>query len=383
MDNAPIYQPSQLGILKSNINVSKWDDVMDSYENKAYKDAMLHMIDYINPAIKQTYSNGSENAFSVPHGSIIVNFEVTDTHFTVNAPFVKLPEGGSIPILRQVAQLNFWPVGLANIVLDGDDQLTFEFTCPLEMCEPYKIYDVLREICTNADRYDDLFINKFKAIAIREPIIQRHEDSKLETIWDQVQTFITEAENYIDYFENKRWNGYVFDALYLVLLKIDYYCAPQGMVRTEIEDHIDDLLADKPLNERIYKAKKFLQRLKSYDKSAFLDDVYMAEVFIPFKYRSDINAIRKNFQSGYDTAKSEMENNNHLAATLTLSKEFYRLFYYNNVDTDTANKIKDVLEACSQKTWTEAANKLWQTMNSLYGNDNSQQEVTHSRSERR
>src|SRR5690606_10032838 len=177
--------------------------------------------------------------------------------------------------------------------------------------------------------------------------------------------------------------GFVFDALMLAYMRIDYYCAPQGYVRTEIEDHIDDLFSQKPFNERLHKCKVFLQKLKDYDKATFLEDVYKAEVFIPFKYRSDIGAIRKNFQQGFNTARGEMEQNNHMGATLTIMKEFYRLFYYNNVDDHTANQAIQALEQASNQPWSQAANTLWNAINSIMGvGESQQQNVQRARSER-
>ena len=381
MTNAPIFDVSPLGSVQSNMNVSIWSTVMSSYENKDYKQAMFHLLDYIDSSIPEKYGDDTKQKFTIPHGSVILNVEITDDEFIVNTPFVKLPEGGSVALLRQVAQLNFHPIGLANIVLDQEEQLTFQYRCPLELCEPYKIYYVLREICVNADRYDDLFITKFKAIQIREPKIERHSEDVLNNAWDTIQGYVSEAQEYISYFESKRWERFIFDTLHLAFLKIDYFIAPQGYLRTELEDSIADLVSNRPFNERIHKAKTFLQKLKDYNKETFLQDIYIAEVFIPFKYNSDLAAIRKNLQYGYDTAKGEMSNSNYMATTLTLLQEFYRLFYYNYVDNEMANSVLNALKESSNKPWEQAAPILWDCINSIMVEQNTN-EYSNARSER-
>ena len=37
------------------------------------------------------------------------------------------------------------------------DRLAFEYTCPLALANPYKIYYILQEICNTGDKYDDEF----------------------------------------------------------------------------------------------------------------------------------------------------------------------------------------------------------------------------------
>ena len=94
------------------------------------------------------------------HGSIIVNIKLDEEKLSITAPFVALPEKGRIPLLRQVAGLNFNAMDLATIYL-RDNRLSFEYSCPIQLINPYKIYYILQEICCTGDKYDDEFETKF------------------------------------------------------------------------------------------------------------------------------------------------------------------------------------------------------------------------------
>jgi hypothetical protein len=257
--------------------------------------------------------------------------------------------------MRQVTQLNFHPLTLVKIVLDDADNLMFTATVPLNLAEPYKLYDILREICVNADRYDDEFITKFKAKWIQEPKIHKYPQEDLNDIWKKIHSFIDEAYEYISFVEAKGGSAYTYDILKSTFSKIDYYIAPQGFLRSEFENSIVDLDSQSPFNERIYRGKEFLKKLKDYDKEKFLDDIYGADVFIPYKFKSNIDDVRKNFDYAYKTAKDEISKRSFMGAFFTMYCELLRLFYYNNVEDDLADLVIDTLEKSAQKSWEEAA----------------------------
>ena len=177
MNQSPTYDKSLIGSTQSKINAPYWDTVLSQYENGKHKEALVGILHYLDPELAERTGKADQTQFTVPHGSIVVNFEIADEKVNIWAPFVKLPEQNPIPLLRQAAQINFNPLKLAQVVLEGED-LVFRYSCPLELCEPYKMYDVFYEICTYSDAYDDDFIEKFKARRLREPVIKHYSDGR-------------------------------------------------------------------------------------------------------------------------------------------------------------------------------------------------------------
>ncbi|MBN1182015.1 MAG: hypothetical protein JXB49_06990 [Bacteroidales bacterium] len=361
MNITPTFDCSPLGSTKSKINTSYWDKVLDEYDNGRYANVLNALLNYINPELAGKYGNAEKNYFEIPHGSVVVKIKQSSHDIHIEAPFLDISNSSKVPLMRQVTQLNFYPLTLVSIVLDDKDRLKFTINIPLELAEPYKLYDILREICINADRYDDEFITKFKAEWLQEPRIHRFSDKELEDIWEKVQTYISEGFEYIAFMETKGVIDYAYDVLKSAFSKIDYYISPQGYVRSEFENAIADLDSRAPFNDRIYRGKEFLKKLQGYDKNKFLDDIYVADVFIPFKYKSNINDVRKNFQYAYDTSKDEISRRSFMGAFYTMHCEFLRLFYYNNVDDELADLVAGALEKAAQKTWEEAAGILRET----------------------
>ena len=365
MNNTPKFDRSPLGSTKSKINVPYWNTVLNAFDNGNYNEVLPALLHYVNPEISEKYGNKEKNYYEIPHGSVIVKIKQEKDEILVEAPFLSISKSARIPLMRQVAQLNFYPLTLTKIVLDDDDKLSFTYRGPVELSDPYKLYDIFREICINADRYDDEFITKFKAEWLQEPRIERYSEKELEDFWNIVQSYVTEAFEFIEYLESKRIFDYLYDILKSTFTKIDYYIAPQGYLRSEFERSIADLDSKDPYNDRIYRAKEFLKKLKEYDKNKFLEDVYKADVFIPYKYSSSIENIRKNFQYAHNTSTDEISKRSYMGAYFTLYCEFLRLFYYNNVDNELSDLVITALENSAQKPWEEAAVILKDAMNTV------------------
>lgn len=368
MNIAPSFDKTLLGSTQSKVNVDHWNQIMKWWEEKKYKEIISGIIDYANPSLSQKYGNSEKTSFSIPHGSVIVNVNITETSFEVNAPFLYMPDGPRVPLMRQIAQLNFSPLNLAQIV-KKDDQLVFEYACPLELCEPYKVYDVLREICLYADTYDDDYITKFKARRIREPQITPYPKDTLDLAWNKFQSYLKEAQDYISFFDSKRLTGFNWDIISITLRKIEYYACPQGYLRTEIERAINELSSDVPFNDRISRGKDFLNRLQNISRERFDADMYIAETFIPYKWRSVLDNIKQNFQHANETSAKEISSGDHMGATLTLLFAFYNLYYNNNVQDDVAAVLEKAMSDASGKPWNESSGILRQALDKILSGD--------------
>ena len=181
----PTFDRTSLDSIHRPIDLDKWDKVLDLFYNGMPEEALIGIIDFVDSQLVQKTGNQDKSEFNIPHGSIILKLKIDKQNFNVTVPFLKVPAANYIPLLRQVTQLNIHPLNLSEIVLEND-QLVFKYTCPLEMCEPNKIYNVLKEICTYADLYDDEFIKKFGAAWIHKPVIRRFSRDFINFTWQRI-----------------------------------------------------------------------------------------------------------------------------------------------------------------------------------------------------
>lgn len=363
------FHPTLSGSLKSNIDVNSWDKVQNDYQNEAYADGIRNCINYINPEIEKKYANPEKTEYNVPHGSVIVSLKITEKELIVSAPFLDITNARQIPVLRQVAQLNFAPLMLSHIDLEGD-KLYFRFSCALELCEPFKIYDVLREICLNADNFDDEFIVKFNAARIQEPEIKYYSPRENETVWNTVQHYIKEAFDGYEQLENKRLNTYLWDILVITLLKIDYFCSPQGNLRNEIEKAINYLNGKDDYYQKLSGGKELLKKLQNADKTNFEKDLYRIETFVPYKFRTTLETVRNNFKNAYEASEAEMKAKDYIGALFTMEYTILNFWYSNHMDDVLTNILTDAMKDASEKPVQEAAQILFDALKKIMTTDN-------------
>lgn len=368
MQNNLTFQRTLAGSLKSNIDAAIWDKVLNQYDTGKYADAVRDCINYINPDIEKKFANTDRTEYNVPHGSVIVHVKITESEFIVDAPFLSIEGSKQVPILRQVAQLNFTPLTVSRIELEGD-KLYFKFSCPLIAAEPYKVYDVLREICINADNYDDEFITKFTAQRIQEPKIYSYTQEQKQTAWNAIQQYIKETFDAYEQLENKRLTAYLWDVLVVTLLKIDYFCAPQGNLRSEIEKTISYLNGKDDYYQRLSTGKEFLKKLQTYDVTKFEKDLYKIDVFVPYKFRTNLESVRNILKYAYETSEKEMKALDYIGATFTIEYGILNLFYENNVEDGIAEVLTKAMEEASGKPVQETAKILFDAIKKIMTTD--------------
>lgn len=356
------------GSLRSNINEKVWDKVVHLYESEAFADSIRECFNYINPAIEQRYANPERTVYRVPHGSMIVEVYISETSFEVKAPFLTVEGAKLIPILRQVAQLNFHPLTLSRIELN-ENQLYFKYACPIQNGEPYKVYDVLREICINADNYDDEFISKFNASRIQEPNIFPYTSAQKEDAYTNIQLYIREAFEAYDFFENKRMTNFLWDVVVITLLKIDYYCTPQGTLRNEIEKTLSFLNSKEDYYKRLSSGKEFLKKLQAIDKATLEKDLYAIEVFVPYKFRTTLESVRNILKYAYETAEKEMKALDFTGATLTMEYGILNMFYNNNIEDRIAVLLTDAMKDAEGKPFADSAKILFDALKLIMTTD--------------
>lgn len=369
MTNNLSFHTTIAGSLKSNVDVDSWEKVQTHFQNNEFAESVRTCINYINPNIEKKFANIDRTEYNIPHGSIIVNLKITETDLMVSAPFLDIANAKQVPVLRQVAQLNFSPLVLSHIDLE-DDKLYFRFSCTLDACEPYKLYDVLREICINADNYDDEFIAKFNAVRIQEPKIIPYTSTEKEMVWNIIQQYINEAFSIYTELENKRLNAYLWDVLIITLLKIDYFCAPQGSLRNEIEKAITNLNSKDEFYQKLSGGKEFLKKLQTYDRAKFENDLYKIETFVPYKFRNTLDSVRNSFKKAYETAENEMKNKDSIGANFTLQYAIFNFLYSNNLDDNIAIELTTALQNSSAKPIQNAAQILFDSMKKVMSEDN-------------
>jgi len=358
MNTAPIFDEALAGIKASTLNLDAWPVATDTFYQGKFKDALLAVLNYINADFVKKYANADLSEFAIPHGSLTVYLTIKDNMWKVEAPFLKLPEKGSIPLMRQVAELNFGTLILSQIFA-RNGELHFEYSAPLELCEPYKVYAVFQEICNNADYYDDFFIEKFGAERLAKMQVQQFTPEQLATANKKFHEYLKEALDYCAFFEDRRLYDYALDALCIGLMKIDYFMAPQGFLRNQIEKSIGDMFAKKSMNELLADAKTNYAKFTAMDEAQLFTSLYIPEVFISAKSRADVQGVQNRMKNDYVRGKDQYAGNDFMGATSTFMFAIYDVLYRYNIPPSLYKIFQNALTQASAKPFKESAEILY------------------------
>jgi len=318
--------------------VSFWDEAIDAFDEKKHKETVLAVINYINPDLLEGKNTDGDIEIIQMQGSAEINVKVTDTTFSIKAPFLRISEKtNKVALLRKVAEVNFSPLRLAQIH-QNNNELWFEYEMPIELSQPNKVYDIIRNVAVYADEYDDLFINKYNAEFYKKP---------------------TYKELSITFFKEKRWDDFIWDLLVISMLKISNMPYVQGKLRSDLIEYIGRLFnSDLDFNYRVDKGVNFMKKLMNTPKEDLMKDVYHAEQFISLRWRSNPQAITDRLKNNIEKVQDYEKQESHFNVSYYLQFVFLKLIYDYNLEDNYKQAIYNVLEEVSGLEPSDAAPKL-------------------------
>lgn len=359
------YHTPTLASTASQMDPEAFDRSIELFDNGEYIPALHALLDHINPELRAKYGNPEGTEFKIPHGSIIVGIRVAGDRLEIDAPFLALPEKGRIPLLRQIASLNTNVLDLPCIML-REGQFHFLYDCPLALSHPAKVYDVLYDICSTGDRYDDEFATKFGAQRIYEPKVRPYDAETVERIYNEIQQTCTECLDAVKGFESERKFGYAWNVIASGLLEIVYSAHPQGQLLNELDKAISEHdREDIPIQEVIARGKTALQQIASISPEQLAQDLYFVETFVSDKRRSNLKNIQDNFERTFDNATAALNADDPMACCVMIIYKFYEMYYYNNVQDDVNAIVAKALQQTSAMPWDKAAPILHAAMEKI------------------
>lgn len=362
MNTNSIYYPPIQAKRTSTRQDEKWDEAVAFFKNKQYTNILPALLEYVDANLK---NKKSANTYEIAHGSVIIYITQTKDELLIECPFLNIENAKKVPLMRRLIEMRMFPLNLTNVELK-EDLVYFTFSSPLSLCEPYKIYNVLREICYYADSYDDEFIEKFNAEHLQEPKTIPFPNDLKTAAYANYQNIITEGlKRFNLYLENRHHNN-AFYTLNSTFKKIDFYAEPQGYLRSVIEKSVNDLFNQNiPFQQRLLNGKANLEKLSNYSKEKVLESLYKIEVFIPHKYSGKKENIRDNWEENYNDVQEMIGQSMFEDAANIMLSCFYSLFYYNLVDESISKPITDALAQASGLDWNQAAPVLLKGMQAI------------------
>lgn len=361
------YSPINSSLYKE-LNISAWNSCVDNYEKENYQQSLVDFLNYLDPNIYEHYSNPEKTIFTIPHGSSIIILKVENNHLFIEAPFIKLPEAKFIPILRKCSEINFSYMTLPNIKL-LDNEMKFVYDMPLELCNPWKIYDILQNVTFNADKYDDEFVTKFNAERMVEPMVTNYESDKLAEYLKVCKEIASERVENIQHFETKRNLNNAIDSIFIGISQIRLYCNPTGILLNKMDETIDTLY-DRNINmiDKLKAGKVFFKFVEEIDMADFSDYCNITFNLISNKRNTNRTQLENWVEDYLGNSEEAYSVENYIESAFN---SYYALYYalsYFNIESRDEKVILYGLKEAAQKDWQEAAEILIEVLDFFYQN---------------
>lgn len=373
MENVlPKYERPLKSIEEPTVKVEHWEQAYNAFEEKKYRKAIFETLNYINPRLLKRIDLEKPVNLTQMHGSAEVHISITDKNFSLKAPFLKMTsETNQVALLRKVSEVNFDPLTLVQIRLEKNE-LWFEYETDISLCQPYKIYDILREVCMYADDYDDMFIERYQASFYKEPEKKLLTSEEYQKVWGQISAVLQDYNNYSQFFKEKRWDDYLWDLIVISLLKIANMPYVHGTLRSDLDEYIPNLFnGNLDFKYRIDKGTNFINNLCKKSEDEIMKDVYHAEKLISLQYRSSKEIIKEQLENSRKFVDEYEAKQSYFNLSYYLQFTFLKLLYDFNLENDYKTVIQQVLEEVSGLTPGNAAPKLFKAFYDLYtGNIN-------------
>lgn len=324
----------------NNTQPQKWEQVMQAWETKNYKKSIFLLLDFLGIQYPEISNN-----LQIAHGSILINLHLKEDTLIIEAPFLYAADSLKLPLFRQILQINQDPLQLTRIQLKNNI-LLFYFECSYPLCEPNKIFEVLKEICIHADLYDDTFIRKYRAKRIVEPKIY-YLTTDLQTQCIEVfRKIVKEAENTIQYLIKERQNLFLWDNFVILFLKIDFIISPNGHIKSDIEKWIVEMHSPLELSEKINIGNKAIQSLNQLSDEQIKADLYQINTFVPLKELISKKVFKNQLEQIENQVQREFQKDEFLAAHFTTLYQLLILNYQYDLDDKCINSLLNILGHC-------------------------------------
>lgn len=355
MQKAPLFLKPLLNYRFTALKKKAWKKALDAFEAGKYREVFDDLVEYLNAKEISIKVEGGNKEFVIPHGCLFLHITVTAERYELRVPFLK-SDTPSIGLMHQIAKLNMYELALSQVCYQNG-QFYFYYESPLALCQPNKVYDTMKQMCTKGDYYAEQWARELDAslpqISFTYPITT----ALKEKAWPLFEQQLSQLEKYIEHFEQKHWESHVWVIFSVVLRYLDFALNPRGRLRREIQADISDFALDISAREKAGKAPDLLAKYRAFSLEEFLSCIYTPQLIFRDRPPADLATIHKDLNSCVEYLTKETPGDSY--ATIYSLLFWLRLPYYYDLPQFLRQQIIYHLGRVSDQPWNIAKKRMW------------------------
>lgn len=227
-------------IYKKTERYEAWDEALEKFAEQKYIAAYEAFFQYLGDGKEKnvTYrKEGEKLYFEFFQGSKKISGEANRNQVKAEAKVVAAREFRDAGFFRELLQRNF-ELEYCRFALDDAQNLTIVFDSSTLDGSPFKLYYALREMALQADKQDDLLVERFPALlpintGHTEDLPEKEKAAKYNFAVQEIKSTLDTVERLKDDLEN--YPGGIAYLLLSLTYRLDYLLTPQGQVTETLE----------------------------------------------------------------------------------------------------------------------------------------------------
>jgi hypothetical protein len=254
-----------------------WDEAVLLFEQKQYTAAFQSLLAYLFDPNENNVVQRIEDGilhFELVQGSKRIIGRADTQRIVAEIDVLRCLQLG-LPLMRRLMEMNYELQFCRFALLD--DTIYLKYDTHIGDALPEKLYFALREMATQADKYDDLLIASFPHLVPSQHTVQLPlPDTERATKYTYLQRWIDNAFGLIYRLDSNAQAVAISYILLNTALKIDYLIVPQGSITDKIEFINELYYTDTETNivERNNRAQRELTAIQQLSTEMLYRELY-------------------------------------------------------------------------------------------------------------
>ncbi|QDV04792.1 hypothetical protein Poly30_02850 [Planctomycetes bacterium Poly30] len=344
---------------------SAWNDAIAAYQEERYHDALRSFLCMLDAdRVPEGSLVGKE--IHLEHGSVRMRVKVSEDSFSLEVPFLRIPEGGrAVAMMRKVMNLTN-DLAMSRFLLRGEKDIYIVHRDEIAGVHPAKLRGVFLSVCTVADTYDDLFEDKFGAERVEALDVETWDAATLAKSHGALATIVSEGLAFCDLFEAKQNLGYAYNSLQYTFERITWTLWPQGVLRSKISETrrmLND--SSKGGAQRIELGKKALREIVGSSPEELGKSLYEARFILSQQDPVDFEKYQSVLEGPRDLMAQLRNSRDYDYACFVGSHSIYEDLADNHMPDEVVKIYVDALKEAGGKPVSEASAVLLQAISEV------------------
>lgn len=366
MQQAPSYvDPFREAPGASTWSESAWNDALLAYQEERYHDALRSFLCMLDAGrVPEGSLVGKE--IRLEHGSVRMLVKVSEESFSLEVPFLRIPEGGrAIAMMRKVMNLTN-DLAMSRFLLRDENEIFVVHRDAIAGVHPAKLRGVFASVCTVADTYDDLFEEKFGATRVEALDVETWDGETLNKSHKALSSIVDEGLAFCDLFETKQNLQYAYHALQLTFERITWTLWPQGILRSKISE-TRNMLADSSKGgaQRIELGKRALREISACSPEQLGESLYEARFILSQQDPIDFEQYQSSIEGPRDLIGQLRKSRDYDYACFVGLHSIYEDLADNHMPAEATKIYVDALKEVGGTPLSEASAVLMQAISDV------------------